>query len=198
VIARNPSTSWTLVPAIGLAGLATGTASIWLPQLPDNGKRHRVGKPFQDKPAGGRRGSGGAQARAYRIVHPGRCGGRNDHPALSTGTAAGASVAIAVNQLGGQASIAMAALIGGAAVLGVTQNAPLFAAVFTAEFTHPSMFAACSYWQFSARTPSAGPATESPLDRIAATGSENTISTRRCRRETCVRQCEDHARAFYM
>jgi H+/Cl- antiporter ClcA len=29
------------------------------------------------------------------------------------------------------------ALIGGAAVLGITQHAPVFAAVFTAELTHP-------------------------------------------------------------
>jgi H+/Cl- antiporter ClcA len=31
------------------------------------------------------------------------------------------------------------ALIGGAAVLGITQNAPVFAAIFTAELTHPPL-----------------------------------------------------------
>src|SRR5262249_49698939 len=30
--------SWTIIPAIGLAGLATGTVSIWMPQMPGNGK----------------------------------------------------------------------------------------------------------------------------------------------------------------
>jgi H+/Cl- antiporter ClcA len=46
-------------------------------------------------------------------------------------------VALAVNHLGGQASVPTLGLIGGAAVLGITQNAPVFAAVFTAELTHP-------------------------------------------------------------
>lgn len=58
-------------------------------------------------------------------------------PALSTGTACGALIGIAANQLGGDASIPLLALVGGAAVLGVTQNAPIFAAVFTAELVHP-------------------------------------------------------------
>lgn len=58
-------------------------------------------------------------------------------PALSTGVATGAFVALAINQLGGHASIPTFGLIGGAAVLGITQHAPVFAAVFTAELTHP-------------------------------------------------------------
>jgi chloride channel protein, CIC family len=60
-------------------------------------------------------------------------------PALSTGVAMGAFVALAVNQLGGEASVPTLALIGGAAVLAITQNAPVFAAVFTAELTHPPL-----------------------------------------------------------
>jgi H+/Cl- antiporter ClcA len=58
-------------------------------------------------------------------------------PALSTGVATGAFVALAINQMGGHASIPTLGLIGGAAVLGITQHAPVFAAVFTAELTHP-------------------------------------------------------------
>jgi H+/Cl- antiporter ClcA len=58
-------------------------------------------------------------------------------PALSTGVATGAFAALAVNQFGGHASVPTFALIGGAAVLGITQHAPLFAAVFTAELTRP-------------------------------------------------------------
>ena len=58
-------------------------------------------------------------------------------PALSTGVATGAFIGLAIYQLGGHASVATFGLIGGAAVLGITQGAPVFAAVFTAELTHP-------------------------------------------------------------
>jgi len=40
---------------------------------------------------------------------------------------------------GGDASVPTLGLIGGAAVLAITQNAPVFAAVFTAELTHPPL-----------------------------------------------------------
>ncbi len=58
-------------------------------------------------------------------------------PSLATGVATGASIALLVDRLGGCASVPTLALIGGAAVLGITQRAPVFAAVFTAELTHP-------------------------------------------------------------
>ena len=58
-------------------------------------------------------------------------------PSLATGVATGASIALLVDRLGGYASVPTLALIGGAAVLGITQQAPVFAAVFTAELTHP-------------------------------------------------------------
>lgn len=51
-------------------------------------------------------------------------------PALSTGVATGAFVALAVDRLGGDASVPTLALIGGAAVLAVTQRALVFAAGF--------------------------------------------------------------------
>jgi H+/Cl- antiporter ClcA len=134
-----PPKSWTLVPAIGLAGLATGAASIWLPQLPGNGKSIVLQSLS---------GAGPLVAVAVAVVlkpaltalfiRAGAVGGMIT-PALSTGTATGALIAIAVNHLGGHASTPTAALIGGAAVLGVTQRAPIFAAVFTAELTHPPL-----------------------------------------------------------
>ena len=134
-----PPTSWTLIPAIGLAGLATGATSIWLPQLPGNGKSIVLESLA---------GAGPLVAVAVAVVlkpaltalfiRAGAVGGMIT-PALSTGTATGAFIAIAVNQFGGHASIPTTALIGGAAVLGVTQRAPLFAAVFTAELTHPPL-----------------------------------------------------------
>jgi hypothetical protein len=46
-------------------------------------------------------------------------------------------IALLVEKLGGYASVPTLALIGGAAVLGITQRASVFAAVFTAELTHP-------------------------------------------------------------
>jgi H+/Cl- antiporter ClcA len=134
-----PPTAWTLVPAIGLAGLLTGTASLWLPQLPGNGKSIVLGSL-----------AGGVPMLAFAVavvlkpaltalfIRGGAVGGMIT-PALSTGTATGAFIAMAINQCGGHASIATSALMGGAAVLAVTQNAPIFAAVFTAELTHPPL-----------------------------------------------------------
>jgi H+/Cl- antiporter ClcA len=133
----TPPSSWTLIPAIGLAGLVTGTVSIWMPQMPGNGKSiiletlegsdtlvtitvAMVLKPVL----------------AALFIRAGAVGGMLT-PALSTGVAMGAFVALLINQFGGHASVPTLGLIGGAAVLGITQHAPVFAAVFTAELTHP-------------------------------------------------------------
>ncbi|HUO37959.1 MAG TPA: chloride channel protein, partial [Mycobacterium sp.] len=119
------------------AGLVTGICSIWMPQLPGNGKSIILQTL-----------SGGETLipiAAVVLLKPlltalflraGAEGGMLT-PALSTGVATGAFVGLAVNQLGGHASVATFGLIGGAAVLGITQGAPVFAAVFTAELTHP-------------------------------------------------------------
>jgi H+/Cl- antiporter ClcA len=141
-----PPKSWALVPAIGLAGLATGASSIWLPQLPGNGRSILLVSLAATGSLAA--GAGSLVAVALVIVlkpaltalfiRAGAVGGLIT-PALATGTATGASIAMAVNQLGGHASIPASALIGGAAVLGVIQNAPIFGAVFTAELTHPPL-----------------------------------------------------------
>jgi H+/Cl- antiporter ClcA len=134
---KKPATSWTLIPAVGLAGLATGTASIWMPQMPGNGKSIVL-----ESLAGGDTLIAVTVAVFLKpaltalFIRAGAVGGMLT-PALSTGVAMGAFVALAVNHLGGDASIPTLALIGGAAVLGITQHAPVFAAVFTAELTHP-------------------------------------------------------------
>ncbi|MBV8927659.1 MAG: chloride channel protein [Mycobacteriaceae bacterium] len=128
---------WTLIPMIGAAGLLTGTCSIWLPQLPGNGKDIVL-----ESLAGGDTLVGVAAAVLLKptltalFIRAGAEGGMLT-PALSTGVATGALVALAVNRMGAHASVPTLALIGGAAVLGITQNAPVFAAVFTAELTHP-------------------------------------------------------------
>jgi H+/Cl- antiporter ClcA len=49
----------------------------------------------------------------------------------------GASIALLVDILGGYARVPTLARIAGAAVLAITQRAPVFAAIFTAELTHP-------------------------------------------------------------
>jgi H+/Cl- antiporter ClcA len=135
--AKSSPKSWTIIPAIGLAGLATGTASIWMPQMPGNGKSIVL-----ESLAGGDTLTAVTVAMFLKpiltalFIRAGAVGGMLT-PALSTGVATGAFVALAINHFGGQASVPTLALIGGAAVLGITQHAPLFAAVFTAELTHP-------------------------------------------------------------
>ncbi|HEY7051206.1 MAG TPA: chloride channel protein [Mycobacterium sp.] len=129
--------SWTLIVTVGLAGLTVGACSIVMPQMPGNGKSIVL-----ESLAGGGTLVGAAVAVVLKpvltalFIRVGAVGGMLT-PALSTGVAMGACVALAVNRLGGEASVPTLALIGGAAVLGITQHAPVFAAVFTAELTHP-------------------------------------------------------------
>ena len=134
---KVPPSTWTLIPLIGLAGLITGTVSIWMPQMPGNGKSIiletlegsdtliPIAVAMVMKPV-----------LTAMFIRLGAVGGMLT-PALSTGVAMGAFVALVVNQFGGSASVPTLGLIGGAAVLGITQHAPVFAAVFTAELTHP-------------------------------------------------------------
>jgi len=134
---KAPPPSWLLIPAIGLAGLLTGTSSIWLPQMPGNGK-----DIILESLAGDGTLAGAALALALKpaltalFIRAGAVGGMLT-PALATGVAMGSVFALTINHLGGHASVPTLALIGGAAVLGITQRAPVFATVFTAELTHP-------------------------------------------------------------
>ena len=134
---KSAPRSWTLIVTVGLAGLAVGACSILMPQMPGNGKSIVL-----ESLAGGDTLVGVAVAVILKptltalFVRSGAVGGMLT-PALSTGVATGACVALAANRLGGDASVPTLALIGGAAVLGITQHAPLFAAIFTAELTHP-------------------------------------------------------------
>ena len=136
---KTPKKSWTLIPTVALAGLLTGTASIWMPQMPGNGKSIVL-----ESLAGGDTLIAVTVAMFLKpvltalFIRAGAVGGMLT-PALATGVATGAFVALTVNHLGGDASVPTLALIVGAAVLGITQHAPLFAAVFTAELTHPPL-----------------------------------------------------------
>jgi hypothetical protein len=134
---KSPPASWTLLVTIGLAGLLTGACSIWMPQMPGNGKSIIV-----ESLAGGDTLIAVTVAMVLKpvltalFIRAGAVGGMLT-PSLATGVATGASIALLVERLGGYASVPTLALIGGAAVLGITQRAPVFATVFTAELTHP-------------------------------------------------------------
>ena len=135
-----PPHSWVLVPALGAAGVLTGAVSLWLPQVPGNGKSivldslDTAGVPV-------------LAAAAVVLVKPvvtalflraGAVGGLLT-PALATGAATGTLLAVAFHRGGSHAEIAVWALAAAAAVLAVTQHAPLFAAAFAVELTHPPL-----------------------------------------------------------
>lgn len=130
--------AWWLIPAIGLAGLATGVASIWYPELPGNGRSILTVSVNADLTLAG--------AAMILLLKPLltavylRCGavGGLITPALATGAAAGSVVTIAFNQLAGtNFQVAAVALACAAGVLAITQRAPAFAALFVWELARP-------------------------------------------------------------
>lgn len=143
--------SWMLIPAIGAAGGLTGVCSIWLPELPGNGRSIlevsvNAGLTF------------GAAA-AILLLKPlltavflraGAIGGLLT-PALATGAAAGSLVALGLNQWAGtDLHVAAVSLSCAAGVLAITQRSPMFAALFVWELARPPLwllgvFAICAY-----------------------------------------------------
>jgi len=143
--------SWMLVPAVGAVGLLTGVCSIWLPELPGNGRSVlevsvNSGLTF------------GAAA-AILLLKPlltalflraGAVGGLLT-PALATGAAAGSLVTMGLNQWAGtNLHVAAVSLTCAAGVLAITQRSPLFAALFVWELARPplwllAVFAVCAY-----------------------------------------------------
>lgn len=130
--------SWLLIPAIGLAGLATGLASIWYPELPGNGRSILTVAVDADLTLAG--------AAMILLLKPlltalylrsGAVGGLLT-PALATGAAAGTVATLAFNQLAGtNIQVAAVALACAAGVLAITQRAPAFAALFVWELARP-------------------------------------------------------------
>ncbi|MGB3356427.1 MAG: chloride channel protein, partial [Mycobacterium sp.] len=133
--------SWLLIPAIAAAGLLTGICSIWLPELPGNGRSIlevsvNSGLTF------------GAAA-AILLLKPlltaaflraGAVGGLLT-PALATGAAAGSLVALGLNQWAGtDLHIPAVSLSCAAGVLAITQRSPLFAALFVWELARPPLW----------------------------------------------------------
>lgn len=135
----RPQPGWRLPVAAALGGLTIGVAAIWWPSLPGNGKGI-----VQLALAGG--GSLLTFAvlillkpLATGITYGSGVTGGFLTPALGTGAALGAAVAL-VGDASGQAwSVAAFALIGAVGVLAVTQRAPWFAAVFGWELAHPPL-----------------------------------------------------------
>lgn len=130
--------SWLLIPAIALAGLATGVCSIWWPELPGNGRSILTVSVDASLTLGG--------AAVILVLKPlltalflraGAIGGMIT-PALATGAAAGTVATLALNHLAGtHIQVAAVALACAAGVLAITQRAPLFAALFVWELARP-------------------------------------------------------------
>lgn len=137
----TPMKSWLIIPAIAAAGLLTGICSIWLPELPGNGR-----SILQVSVNSGLTLTAAA---AILILKPlltgvflraGAVGGLLT-PALATGAAAGSLVALTLNHWAGtDLNVAVVSLICAAGVLTITQGSPLFAALFVWELAHPPLW----------------------------------------------------------
>jgi H+/Cl- antiporter ClcA len=133
--------SWTLVPAIAFAGLATGVCSIWWPELPGNGRSILTVSVNSSLTVGG--------AAVLLLLKPlltalflraGAVGGMIT-PALATGAAAGSLATLTLNHLAGtDIQVAAVSLTCAAGVLAVTQRAPLWAALFVWELARPPLW----------------------------------------------------------
>lgn len=139
--APPPAASPALIPAIAAAGLLTGVCSIWLPELPGNGRS--VLEVSVDS------GLTLGAAAAILVLKPllsaaflraGAVGGLLT-PALATGAAAGSVVALALNAWAGLTlDVPAVSLTCAAGVLAITQRSPLFAALFVWELARPPVW----------------------------------------------------------
>ncbi|HET7743022.1 chloride channel protein [Mycolicibacterium sp. YH-1] len=133
--------SWTLVPAIAFAGLATGVCSIWWPELPGNGRSILTVSVNASLTLGG-----AAVLLALKplltalFLRAGAIGGMIT-PALATGAAAGSLATLTLNHLAGtDIQVAAVSLTCAAGVLAVTQRAPVWAALFVWELARPPVW----------------------------------------------------------
>lgn len=144
--------SWSLPLAIGGAGLATGTASLWLPELPGNGR-----DAFQGALASPAVPAALVALLGVVVLKPlltgatlgaGATGGLLA-PSFALGASGGAAIAVGLSLAGMSPSVPAAALMGAGTTLAVTQRAPVFGAVFVWEITQgpvwilPPLLAAC-------------------------------------------------------
>jgi H+/Cl- antiporter ClcA len=136
--ARGPRDSWPLIPAVAAAGLLVGLFSHRLPELPGNGQSVLLVSVD--------RGLTVVAAVALLILKPlltaaflraGAVGGLLT-PALATGAALGAVVALSVSAWTPvHLNVPAVALACAAGVLAVTQGSPGWAAIFVWELASP-------------------------------------------------------------
>ncbi len=137
-VARGPRNTWRLIPAIAAAGLLVGLCSRRLPELPGNGQSVLLTSVDRHLTM--------LEAAALLILKPlltaaflraGAVGGRLT-PALATGAALGALIAMAVSTWTPlHPHVSAVALACAAGVLAVTQGAPDWAAIFVWELAGP-------------------------------------------------------------
>ena len=130
--------SWTVIPAVAAAGLATGICSIWYPELPGNGR-----SILTVSVSAGLTLTGAAVVFVLKplltafFLRAGAVGGLIT-PALATGAAAGSLVALTLNHFAGtDIQVPAVALTCAAGVLAITQRAPVWAALFVWELARP-------------------------------------------------------------
>jgi len=133
--------SWLIIPAIAAAGLLVGICAHWFPELPGNGSS--ILKISLDSSLTL------ASAAALLLLKPlltaaflraGAMGGLLT-PALATGAAMGAVVALTVNSFTAlHINVASVSLACAAGVLAITQGTPLWAAIFVWELAQPPLW----------------------------------------------------------
>jgi len=139
--AHRVADSWLLIPAIAGAGLLVGLCSLRLPELPGNGKSVLTVSLNS--------GLTLASAAAILLLKPlltaiflraGAVGGMLT-PALATGAAMGSLVALLVNAWTPlHISVPAVSLACAAGVLAITQDAPVWAALFVWELARPPLW----------------------------------------------------------
>ena len=143
MLARRVRTVRWLPVAIGVAGLATGLVSLWVPAVIGNGRDAMEVALGAHVPEDSSGASSAVLVVLLGIVAlkpiltgltlgAGATGGRLA-PSLAVGSSAGAALAIALQAGGVEASISVLAMAGAGAVLATTQKAPVFGIVFTWE-----------------------------------------------------------------
>ena len=143
MLARRVRTVRWLPVAIGVAGLATGLVSLWVPAVVGNGRDAMEVALGAHVPEDSSGAPSAVLVMLLGIVTlkpvltgltlgAGATGGRLA-PSLAVGSSAGAVLAIALQVGGVEASISVLAMAGAGAVLATTQKAPIFGIVFTWE-----------------------------------------------------------------
>ena len=150
MLARRVRAVRWLPAAIGVAGLATGLVSLWVPAVVGNGRdamEVALGTRVPEASSGAV-GATLVMLLGIVVLKPaltgltlgaGATGGRLA-PSLAVGSSAGAALAIALQANGVEVSISVLAMAGAGAVLATTQKAPIFGIVFTWELARAGVW----------------------------------------------------------